>query len=75
MVQDYTPRDYRELIEEELLRDLLERYPELMPVLDTREINVDAVAGRTLVEAATMHGFEPDSVVDEAIRIMSVERQ
>lgn len=63
------------MLEEELLRDLVVRYPDIMPVLGRLDIDVDSVAGRTLAEAARIHGYEPGPVLDEAIKAMSVERR
>jgi hypothetical protein len=75
MMQQYTPRDYREMLEEQMLRELVEQYPDLMPVLDVRDINIDAVANRTIVEAAAMYGYDAGPILDEAVKVMSAERR
>ena len=74
MTGRYIPRDPREMLEEELLRDLVERYPDLMPVLGRFDIEYDVVAGRTLAEAARSHGYAPDALMEEAIRAIKTER-
>jgi hypothetical protein len=68
MTDRYTPRDPREYIEEEMLRDLLVRYPDLMPVLDRMDIDFEGLENRTLAEAARIRGFEPGPVIDEIAR-------
>jgi hypothetical protein len=75
MIEEYVPRDPREMLEEELLRELIERYADLMPVLGRLDIDVDSLAGRTLAEVARIHGYEPGPILDEAIKAMSVERR
>jgi hypothetical protein len=69
------PRDAREMFEEELLHDLVLRYPDLMPVLDRLEFDLPSVGSRTLVEAALMRGLEPGPVIAEATRAIQRERQ
>lgn len=75
MIHEYVPRDLREMLEETLLRDLVERYPDLTPVLDRMDINYEHLENRTLAEAAMMHGYEPGSVIDEAMRIIKAGRR
>jgi hypothetical protein len=75
MTRQYVPRDIREMLEEELLRDLVVRYPDLMPVLGEFDIEYDNVAGRTFVEAARMHGYEPDTLIDQAMKVVTFERR
>lgn len=66
MTYEYVPRDVREMLEESLLRDLVEQYPDLMPILDRMDINYEELENRTLAEAARIHGYEPEPVLDEA---------
>jgi hypothetical protein len=65
MIHEYVPRDPREMLEEELLRDLFERYPDLMPVLDRMDINYEGLENRTLAEVARMQGYEAGPILDE----------
>lgn len=75
MERQYIPRDIREMLEEEVLRELLERYPDLMPVVGRMDADMDSIGSRTLVEAARLHGFEPELMLDEAARVITRERQ
>lgn len=75
MIQEYVARDLREMLEESLLRDLLERHPDLMPVVDRLEIDLDHLENRTLVEAAMRHGYEPGPVIEEAARVIEAGRR
>jgi iron-sulfur cluster repair protein YtfE (RIC family) len=63
------------MFEEELLHELVLRYPDLMPVLDRLEIDLPNAGTRTLVEAALAHGLEPGPVMAEALRAIKRERQ
>jgi hypothetical protein len=75
MIARYVPRDPRETVEEELLRDLVERYPDLMPVLDRMDINYEGLENRTLVEVAKIHGYEASPVLDEISRAIQTGRR
>jgi DNA-directed RNA polymerase specialized sigma24 family protein len=75
MIREYVPRDPREMVEEELLRDLFERYPDLMPVLDRMEINYEGLENRTLAEVARIHGYETGPVLDEVSRAIRTGRR
>lgn len=75
MTDEYVPRDPGEMLEEVLLRDLVERYPHLAPVLDRININLEHLENRTLAEATMHHGYEPGPVIDEATRIINAGRR
>lgn len=75
MVNEYIPRDPREMLEEELLRDLMERYPDLMPVLDRMDINYEGLEHRTLAEVAKIQGYEAGPVLDEVSRAIQTGRR
>ena len=68
MTDRYVPRDTREAVEEELLRDLVERYPDVMPIFDRMDVDLEGLENRTLAEAARIRGFEPGPVIDEITR-------
>jgi hypothetical protein len=75
MVREYVSRDPREMVEEELLRDLFERYPDLMPVLDRMDIDYEGLENRTLLEVAKLHGYETGPVLDEVSRAIQTGRR
>jgi hypothetical protein len=75
IMQGYVPRDPREMLEEELMRDLLVRYPDLMPVLDRMDINYEGLENRTLAEVARLRGYEPGPVLDEVTRAIRAGRR
>lgn len=75
MVGKYVPRDPREMVEEELLRDLMERYPDLMPVLDRMDINYEGLENRTLAEVARIRGYESEPMLDEITRAIKAGRR
>jgi hypothetical protein len=75
MIGKYIPRDPREMVEEELLRDLMERYPDVMPVLDRMDINYEGLENRTLAEVARIRGYEAQPVIDEVTRAIKTGRR
>jgi iron-sulfur cluster repair protein YtfE (RIC family) len=40
------------------IRDLIERYPALMPVLDAHGLDLCCGGGHTVTEAAALHGLD-----------------
>jgi hypothetical protein len=75
MINEYVPRDPREMLEEAMLRDLMERYPDLMPVLDRMDINYEGLENRTLAEVAKLNGYEAGPIVDEVTRAIEAGRR
>jgi hypothetical protein len=75
MAHGYIPRDPREMVEEELLRDLMERYPDLMPVLDRMDINYEGLENRTLAEVARIRGYPSEPIMDEVTRAIRAGRR
>ena len=50
-----------------LIRDLVERYPEAMPVLSQYGIDVCCGGGLTVPDAASAHGHDPEEVVQAVV--------
>ncbi|TVR71831.1 MAG: hypothetical protein EA415_10745 [Sphaerobacteraceae bacterium] len=75
MTREYIPRDPREMVEEELLRDLMERYPDLMPILDRMDINFEGLENRTLAEVARIRGYESGPMLDEVAHAIRTGRR
>lgn len=75
MIYEYVPRDPREMVEEELMRDLVERYPDLMPVLDRMDVNYEGLENRTLAEVARIRGYEAEPILDEVTRAIRTGRR
>jgi iron-sulfur cluster repair protein YtfE (RIC family) len=71
-----TPPDTQELeqkIQETLIRDLVEDYPEAMPVLDRYGIDTCCGGGRTVPQAAEAHGLDQSMLNDELLRTIRGE--
>ncbi len=75
MIHEYVPRDPREMVEEAMLRDLMERYPDLMPVLDRMEINFEGLENRTLAEVAKIQGYDAGPLLDEVTEAIRTGRR
>jgi iron-sulfur cluster repair protein YtfE (RIC family) len=54
-----------EEIETRPMRDLVERYPNLMPLLARFGFDLCCGGGHTVPEAARLHGLEVEPLVDE----------
>lgn len=50
-----------------LIRDLVERYPEVMPILHQYGMDLCCGGGHTVPEAASLHGIEADSLISEIL--------
>jgi iron-sulfur cluster repair protein YtfE (RIC family) len=48
-----------------LIRDLIERYPALMPVLDAHGLDLCCGGGHTVSEAAALHGLDLEALLVE----------
>jgi regulator of cell morphogenesis and NO signaling len=48
-----------------LIRDLIERYPALMPVLDAHGLDLCCGGGHTVAEAAALHGLDLEALLVE----------
>jgi iron-sulfur cluster repair protein YtfE (RIC family) len=48
-----------------LIRDLVERYPETMPVLASYGLDLCCGGGHTVADAAALHGEDADRMVAE----------
>jgi iron-sulfur cluster repair protein YtfE (RIC family) len=57
----------------ELIRDLVEQYPEVMPVLSGYGIDVCCGGAHTVPDAAKAHGHDPDALIDEVVQAVSRE--
>jgi iron-sulfur cluster repair protein YtfE (RIC family) len=55
----------RQAVETLLIRDLLERYPALLPVLDAHGLDLCCGGGHTVAEAAALHGLDLEAVLVE----------
>lgn len=52
------------------IRDLVEQYPEVMPVLDRYGMDLCCGGGYTVPEAALLHGVEPARLIDEVYAVI-----
>jgi iron-sulfur cluster repair protein YtfE (RIC family) len=48
-----------------LIRDLIERYPAVMPVLDAHGLDLCCGGGHTVAEAAALHGLDLEALLVE----------
>ncbi|HEU5424046.1 MAG TPA: DUF542 domain-containing protein [Nitrolancea sp.] len=60
-----TTEGKRQIIETRLIRELVEDYPNLMPVLASYGFDLCCGGEHTLAEAAELHGLDPEQVVRE----------
>lgn len=54
-----------EALSEQLVRELVERYPVVMPVLAQYGLDLCCGGGHTLAEAAQLHGLDRDALLQE----------
>jgi iron-sulfur cluster repair protein YtfE (RIC family) len=55
----------RQAVDTSLIRDLIERYPALMPVLDAHGLDLCCGGGHTVAEAAALHGLDLEALLME----------
>ena len=58
-------------LEEKLIRDLIEEYPDLMPLLASYGLDL-CCGGHSLAEAAELHGLDIELVAEEVSRAIEV---
>lgn len=54
-----------EALSDQLVRELVERYPVVMPVLARYGLDLCCGGGHTLVEAAQLHGLDRDGLLHD----------
>ncbi len=68
---DATSVDLDTQLREQLIRDLVEQYPEALGVLNQYDIDTCCGGGLTIPAAATAHGHDPEAVVAHVRRALS----
>lgn len=58
-------------VETMLIRDLVERYPEAMPVLATHGLDLCCGGGHVLADALDLHGLPRDEVMAQILDVIS----
>ena len=59
-----------EIARNQLIRDIVERYPATMPVLDGYGIDTCCGGGLTPAAAAEAHGHDPEQLIGELVTAM-----
>lgn len=57
----------RAVLEDMLIRDLVDRYPDAMPVLVTHGLDLCCGGGHMLAEALDLHGLPKDEVMSQVL--------
>lgn len=63
-----------DVLQTELIRDLVERYPSVMPVLSSYGMDLCCGGGHTVPDAARLHGLDVDAVIAEVARAIAEAR-
>ncbi len=66
MADSQTTHEISEVVETQLIRELVETYPAVMPVLASYGMDLCCGGGHTVPEAARLHGLDPVEVTDRA---------
>jgi iron-sulfur cluster repair protein YtfE (RIC family) len=57
------------------LRVLVEEYPRLMPLLTRHGLDLCCGGGRTVAEAAQLHGINPDELINDVWMVIAEEHE
>ncbi len=66
MIESQTRDEVTAAIQTQLIRELVEQYPAVMPVLASYGMDLCCGGGHTVPDAARLHGLDPAEVVDRA---------
>ena len=60
------------LIETEPIRQLVELYPEVMPILAGHGLDLCCGGGHTIAEAARLHGLDAELIAEQIVAAVAV---
>lgn len=61
------PARFQSDVREMLIRDLVERYPEVMPILHHYGMDLCCGGAHTIPDAASLHGLDAEQLTAEAV--------
>lgn len=70
MTNATTATDFDTIIETVLIRDLVEQYPDLMPILSDTGIDLCCGGGHPVAEAARLHGLDLSKLREDVAAVV-----